>query len=382
MSNKIFLIGNNNKLSAMEEQPYDSEDILQELLEEYPDLLAGEQVDSDNPRRWLLITREMGVADDDNSADRWSIDHLFLDQDGIPTLVEVKRSTDTRVRREVVGQMLDYAANAVLYWPEGKIKAAFEETCRSNNRDPVAELAKHLSNSESTGPADVDAFWHKVHENLELKRIRLVFVADAIPRELQRIVEFLNEDMENAEVLAIDLKQFVNKETKQKTLVPRVIGQTTRSESRKSSGKDKRSWDRGSFMKECCAESGEPVVRVMEKLIKWFEGNANGVKWGHGQSATFTTRAIVNGEDTELMRVFQDGEIQFALMRLESNSVREELRARLLAIQGLNLEDSKGYPSAHAVTLADEDVWKALTDTYKWLFSKITAGQPETKVNN
>jgi hypothetical protein len=36
-----------------------------------------------------------------------------LDQDAILTIVEVKRSTDTHVRREVVGQMLDYAANAV-----------------------------------------------------------------------------------------------------------------------------------------------------------------------------------------------------------------------------------------------------------------------------
>ena len=33
-----------------------------------------------------------------------------LDQDAIPTLVKVERSSDTRVRCEVVGQMLDYAA--------------------------------------------------------------------------------------------------------------------------------------------------------------------------------------------------------------------------------------------------------------------------------
>jgi hypothetical protein len=38
-----------------------------------------------------------------------------LDQDAIPAIVEVKRSTDTRIRREVVGQMLDYAANSVVY---------------------------------------------------------------------------------------------------------------------------------------------------------------------------------------------------------------------------------------------------------------------------
>jgi hypothetical protein len=40
---------------------------------------------------------------------------LIIDQHAIPTLVEVKRSTDTRIRREVVSQMLDYAANADNY---------------------------------------------------------------------------------------------------------------------------------------------------------------------------------------------------------------------------------------------------------------------------
>src|ERR1035437_9301651 len=97
----------------MTEAPFAKEDFLQELVEKYPDLLAGDQMDSTESRRWLLVARELGVPDDEGAADRWSLDHLFLDQDGIPTLVEVKRSSDTRIRREVVGQMLDYAANAV-----------------------------------------------------------------------------------------------------------------------------------------------------------------------------------------------------------------------------------------------------------------------------
>jgi hypothetical protein len=63
-----------------------------------------------DPRRFLLVRREAPVPDRENGGIRWSIDHLFLDQDAIPTLVEVKRSSDTRIRREVVGQMLDYAA--------------------------------------------------------------------------------------------------------------------------------------------------------------------------------------------------------------------------------------------------------------------------------
>jgi hypothetical protein len=64
----------------------------------------------------LLVRREAGVPEAEGAADRWFLDHVFLDGEGVPTLVEVKRSTDTRIRREVVGQMLDYAANILAHW--------------------------------------------------------------------------------------------------------------------------------------------------------------------------------------------------------------------------------------------------------------------------
>lgn len=62
----------------------------QALLARFPELLAGDQSDNDNPRRFILVRQEMAI-DHDNDEGRWSLDHLFLDQDGIPTLVEVKR---------------------------------------------------------------------------------------------------------------------------------------------------------------------------------------------------------------------------------------------------------------------------------------------------
>jgi hypothetical protein len=108
MSGGIFLIQSGGDLVEMKEQPYDTEAVLQELLAKYPNLLAGDQMDGTAPQRWLLISREMGVPSEEEGNDRWSLDHLFLDQDAIPTLIEVKRSSDTRIRREVVGQMLDY----------------------------------------------------------------------------------------------------------------------------------------------------------------------------------------------------------------------------------------------------------------------------------
>ena len=118
----------NGDLIEMAEQDYASEARLQEMLARYPNLLAGDQIDSNAPRRWLLVAREVSLAAEEGGSGRWSVDHLFLDQDSVPTIVEVKRSTDTRVRREVVGQMLDYAANAVVYWPLEALRARFEES--------------------------------------------------------------------------------------------------------------------------------------------------------------------------------------------------------------------------------------------------------------
>lgn len=132
MNGQIYLLDGDAKLISMRETSYDSESLLQTLLAKYPNLLAGEQMDAKNPRRWILISQEFGVPGEQDGSNRWSLDHLFIDQDGIPTLVEVKRSSDTRIRREVVGQMLDYAANAVSYWSIEKIRERFESQENSN----------------------------------------------------------------------------------------------------------------------------------------------------------------------------------------------------------------------------------------------------------
>ncbi|MGO9004488.1 MAG: hypothetical protein ACLQIQ_19955 [Beijerinckiaceae bacterium] len=192
------------------------------LLSRFPALLVGDQIDPANPRRFVLVRREQGIGLDDGAAARWSIDHLFLDQDGVPTLVEVKRQSDTRIRREVVGQMLDYAANCSSYWSAETLKATFEETCTSSNQSAEAALSLLMDPDQTP-----EVYWQNVANNLSLGKIRMLFVADSIPIELRRIVEFLNKQMHPAEVLAIELRQFSGEGLK--TLVPMVFGQTQES---------------------------------------------------------------------------------------------------------------------------------------------------------
>lgn len=105
---------NDGDLIEMSEDLYEREALLQRDLANFPKLLAGDQMDTSEPRRWTLIAREASVPDKEGGNERWSADHLFVDQDAIPTIVEVKRSEDARRRREVAGQMLDYVSHATL----------------------------------------------------------------------------------------------------------------------------------------------------------------------------------------------------------------------------------------------------------------------------
>ncbi|MEV4455811.1 hypothetical protein [Microbispora sp. NPDC049633] len=72
----------------------------------------------------------------------------------------------------------------------------------------------------------LDEFFIRVADNLRTGRIRMVFVADVVPDELRRIVEFLNEQMNPAEVLAVEVKQYLAEGYPGKTLVPVVYGRT------------------------------------------------------------------------------------------------------------------------------------------------------------
>ena len=213
MAEQVFVM-TGDKLEPVDEQPFELEDDLQKLLAKHPRLLG-------NARRWLLVTREKEVADAPDGAGRWSLDHLFVDQDAVPTLVEVKRGSNTQIRREVVGQMLDYAANGSRFWTEDEIRDAFEREHGGSGEPPDAVLQEFLREEDSTA----DEFWRRVATNLAARRMRLVFVADAIPSELVRIVEFLNAQMRDIEVLAVEIKQFKGNNPTE-TLVSRVIGDT------------------------------------------------------------------------------------------------------------------------------------------------------------
>ena len=168
--------------------------------------------------------------------------------------------------------MLDYEANSVAYWPIESIRKAFEELCNETGKDPSGQI-RELIQADPDEINLIEGFWNQVRTNLQAGRIRLIFVADKIPRELQQIVEFLNGQMSPAEVLAIELRQYKN--GKLTTLVPKVIGQTAASNSRKNPPQFGGKWDEESFFRQLRIRCNSEEIKAAARILTWTKENAD-----------------------------------------------------------------------------------------------------------
>jgi hypothetical protein len=375
---KIYLLQEDNKLQDLNPQPYLAEVQFQDLLEKYPVLLAGDQINDKEPRRWLLIAREIGIPDRSNGEDRWALDHLFLDQDGIPTLVEVKRSSDTRIRRAVVGQMLDYAANAILHWSLGTIFDRFVANCEAQEKDPARVVAEFID-CDARDLAKIKGFWNQVETNLQAGKIRLLFVADQIPTELRRIVEFLNAQMAPAEVLAVEIKQYASEGVR--TLVPKVFGRTASADRKKVETEVQQgAWDKGSFLTALRHEFDPEVVRAAEKILDWAEKNVSRIEWGKGpQIGRFTPILKHKGKDHKPFIVWTTGSIEIYFQYFKNHPAFEpvekrlELCKRLNAIPGVSLsqEDVDRQPYFSLTVLRMDQAVQQFIEAFDWFVQEV-----------
>lgn len=274
MGVESILLRTTSGLEVLRQSPYDSEDVLQTALAEHPEVLAGSTTAGRTESRLLLLRRERSAHGQESGAP-FSLDHIFLDGDAVPVLVEVKRSSQSRIRWEVVGQMLDHAANAVTHWPVEVLQQALEVRASAEGR-AGAELLQDIAPG-----VDVDDFWRDVDANLRSGRIRMIFVAHELPAELVRIVEFLNEQMTPAEVLGVELRQFTG--GGHTAYVPTVVGRTTHAVAQKA-GRSGRVWDRRSFLDAADSRCRGKERDLVDALLKDVDDHGVRLSWAKGVS--------------------------------------------------------------------------------------------------
>jgi hypothetical protein len=215
----VYVMGEDSRTEQLQRIACADEDKeLQRLLERNLNLLPGDQISPGQDLRWLLVRREMPVVNPASGQNLWWIDFLLVDQDGVPTLVECKRHDATQSRREVVGQMLEYAANGRHYWTASDFRSQAQNT--AGDEPTLRQELKALTGSDTTP----EEFFAIMERNLQRSRMRLIFFLDESPLELRSIVEFLNGQFKDVEVLIVEARQYQYRDSR--IIVPWVFGFT------------------------------------------------------------------------------------------------------------------------------------------------------------
>ncbi|WP_010544429.1 hypothetical protein [Sphingomonas elodea] len=353
----IYTVDGAGQLTAMRPSEPRSEDFMQRLVATHPELIA------DGDGALLLVRREQPIADREDGAGRWSLDHLFVTRTGIPVLVELKRAVDTRLRREVIGQMLDYAANGTAYWQGGRIAESFAATMAAQDKDADVELLAFLG--EGTDPRQ---FWEQVDANFAAGRIKMVFVADTIPAELARIVEFLNEQM-RADVRAVELSWFESDDGVT-ALTPRVIGETQRAQTEKAARSALPRISQDEWVETRLAPLGSKVVQASHAFRQLVAEAGGHVEITRPQASMIAVFDVAGDTLYPMTLAPQAGGLvslclAYLLSRpaFADEAVRQALYDQLAKIVGpLRTSNLKGYPSFEATRLNDPLVRDGVRD--------------------
>lgn len=369
MSDKVFVLNNDRVLTPMTRVGFESEDVFQALLAEHPELLGGTEAGVP-----LLVSREQGIADSADGGSRWSVDHLYLDRRGVPILVEVKRATDSRARREVVAQMLDYASHAVSHWRVDQVQSAFRETCSRRGEGSEDTLAAFLAAGMSA-----ESFWKAVEANLRAGRIRMLFVADEVSPELRRIVEFLNEQMRPAEVLAIEVAHY-QAAGGARTLVPVTLGATERATAAKSVAERPAIADTGEWFDRLEAAWGKEIREAAQAVAGIFEGLGGVVAPTQSGDSLYGLWLTIDGKPTWpfFIRHSSGGRLELALGYLKyrpsfaSEEARREalMKFRQVGPEVKTTNNLGGWPSVPVIALAREEVRAKLAEFVVWVVER------------
>jgi len=324
MSN-AYIIGDGAKSTQMTRIKCKNESKeLQCLLEQNYALLPGDQIKPNDPCRWLLIRREMPVQDPNSGDNRWSIDFFFVDQKAMPTFVECKRFEDTRSRREVIGQMLEYAANGQYYWTQEILREYAEETAHKQDTDlENAVLSLEAETGEST-----DDFFKSIISNLQEGQIRLIFFMEEAPFELKSIVDFLNRQMERSEVLIVEAQQYEH--NKLRVVIPSLFGFTEEARRIKktitinSDGRKK--WDEQAFFEDAKNKLESFEHDSIRNLYDYFVGKGCSVRWGTGKQNGSYSIIVPDLFQKTVLSIFSNGLLRLNFGYLNGNNVIENFR--------------------------------------------------------
>jgi hypothetical protein len=366
-------------LVPLEVEGYATEGDFQKLLADNPAVLASALDGGDETGGWLFIAQELAIKAESSDVGTWKLDHLFIASDGRPVLVEVKRSSNPQARREVVGQMLDYAASFALDWTAERLRGRWEQRFGPQDVEArVEEMAEFLAPTDR----DEEQFWGDVQTKIDAGELRLLFVADELSPTLVRIIEYLNGQLRNAEVLGVEVLRH-SAVHGPVAYQPVVRGLSTPTGRRKSTP-ERRTKDE--FDEVLLVHHPQEVLDGVNELIKRAEtlGGWPSIGRGANNPALYINFRTNGGlpKYWPLLIGPVRGKLVVRVVKLrghpafEDPEVREELLARVAAATGSPIQgNTDGMPWVPLAAIAKPGVVDKLADVLTWVVATADGGR-------
>ena len=280
---KILSERPDGKLVLLDPEKFSLEVKLQELLEAHPSLVLTDTVDDPDRRIWT-IGWEVGV-------ESGSIDLLLLDSAARIWVVETKLAGNPEIKKQVVGQVLGYASCAAEWTAEDleRIGNDYLTRRRADGPNHLMELLTEDLGDEEQARTLLEA----AAEHAQLGDITALIVVDEIPKELRRLVEWVNAHA-SFELLAMRVEVVPHEGSR--LFIPTVVGASTRT--RPSGGqRANRQWDEASFFAEL--ERRKPdTVPAARQLFDWAQQQDRlEIRFGAGAETGAVTGAVRFGGD-------------------------------------------------------------------------------------
>lgn len=195
-----------------------NENWIQELIHSNPDILPISEIET-GFAPVISIGKEVSTI-------VGNIDNLFISPDGYLTIVETKLWRNPEARREVVGQILDYAKelNKWSFTDLDNSVKKFNQRYNNNSDGLLATVRKHTEVDE----ADERFFIDNISKNLKRGRFLLLIAGDGIRESVEDMVEYLTQTPQLYFTLAlVELQIYkLNQNDNSLIIIPQLVTRT------------------------------------------------------------------------------------------------------------------------------------------------------------
>ncbi len=260
----ILFRNKNKKWGKLAKISYKNEAQLQNEIYNDPSILPLRDIDVSR-KEICVFLKEFGLPGSGNS------DIIGLDPEGRIYIIETKLATNAEAKREVIGQIFEYAG---FLW-----KMSFEEFDQKVSKITSDHLVNLIKKRIKDKDWSEEQFLSAVSTNLEKGNFSLIVAVDQMNEPLKRIVDYINlSGSFHFELFALEIPYFTGQGLE--VLTPRLYGVKPSQKTKTAYGS--KDWTEKEYFKVLRDRTNEEIHNLIKNFYNKVKTSKNFEVWFSG----------------------------------------------------------------------------------------------------